>query len=40
VRAPELRGPQVRLKYLNPQTQHLSIDRAGRVHDDSGRGSG
>jgi hypothetical protein len=37
VRARELRGPQVKLAYLNPQTQHLSIDRGGRVHRDSER---
>jgi hypothetical protein len=35
VDARELRGPQVELAYLNPQTQHLSIDRRGRVHDGS-----
>jgi hypothetical protein len=35
VRARELRGPQVKLGYLNPQTQHLSIARGGGVHDDS-----
>src|SRR5918992_1175827 len=33
VDARELRGPQVRLEYLNPQTQHVSIDRRGRVED-------
>ena len=38
VEARELRGRQVKLDYLNPQTQHVSIDRNGRVSDDSDRG--
>jgi hypothetical protein len=37
VEARELRGRQVKLDYLNPQTQHVSIDRNGRVFDDSDR---
>ena len=37
VEARELRGRQVKLDYLNPQTQHVSIDRDGRVFDDSDR---
>ena len=35
--ARELRGKQVKLDYLNPQTQHVSIDRNGRVFDDRDR---
>jgi hypothetical protein len=38
VEARELRGRQVKLDYLNPQTQHLSINRRGEVFDDSDRG--
>jgi hypothetical protein len=38
VRARELRGRQVKLGYLNPQTQQLSIDRRGRVHAAGKRG--
>jgi hypothetical protein len=37
VEARELRGRQVKLDYLNPQTQHVSIDRGGRVFADSAR---
>jgi hypothetical protein len=37
VHARELRGPQVRLDYLNPQTQHVSFNRRVEVFDDSDR---
>jgi hypothetical protein len=40
VHAPEVRGPKVRLGYLNPQTQHVSINRRGEVFDDADRGGG
>jgi hypothetical protein len=33
VSAPELRGPMVKLDYLNPQTSQVSIDSRGNVQD-------
>jgi hypothetical protein len=33
VRAGELKGPRAKLDYLNPQTNHLSIDEKGKVQD-------
>ena len=33
VRPGELKGPRVTLDYLNPQTNHLSIDEKGKVQD-------
>jgi hypothetical protein len=37
VEARELRGKQVKLDFLNPQTQHVSIGSNGRVYDDRDR---
>jgi hypothetical protein len=33
VRARELKGPRAKLDYLNPQTNHFSIDDKGKVQD-------
>jgi hypothetical protein len=33
VRAGELKGPRAKLDYLNPQTNHFSIDDKGKVQD-------
>ena len=40
VDARELRGKQVKLDYLNPQTQHVSIGSNGKVFADSARKRG
>ena len=37
VKAQELRPHKIKTEYLNPQTQHFSIGRDGRVFDDGDR---